>query len=113
MTLAHIDPFVARIGRTAPAACSLRQGYAFGAADAAVAGDERDAVDDARGGDELVRRIGTEVEARGCAADLEVNRPDMNPVERVQQTRRIQAQRNAAELRQLGDLPQHDRRDAP
>src|SRR5262249_10701585 len=81
--------------------------------DPTVPGHQGYPVHDAGGGDEFVGRIAPEVEASDGPADIQRQGPDVDTGERPFEIRVVEIHRNAVQLGQLSDLPQHDPRDAP
>jgi hypothetical protein len=69
-------------------------------------------VDDARGGDQLIRRVATNIKLRTGACDFARQRPHVQPGEHSNDFRIVQIDRDPAELGQLGDLPEDDGGDA-
>ena len=70
-------------------------------------------MNDAGGGDDLVGRIAAEIERNGRLTDVEAERPDMDTRKRPDKRHVLQVDLDAPQLREFGDLPQDDRRNAP
>lgn len=78
-----------------------------------IPGHEGHAVHEAGGGDDLVSGISTEIQRPDRATDIQRQRPQVDTAERPHEIPIVEIDLDAAELGQLGDLPEHDRRDAP
>ena len=70
-------------------------------------------MDDARCGDQLVGWIATHVKARACLGDLTSQGPDVNARQNPDDLGIVQVNFDSAQLCELGDLPEHNRGDAP
>ena len=65
---------------------------------------------DARGGNDLVRRIAGEVQAGRGTCDGEVDRPNMQTTQDAHHFPVVQVHTQPTELNELRQLPQHNRR---
>src|SRR2546428_6918489 len=74
---------------------------------------ERHAMDHAGRGDDLVRPVAPHVQVADGSADIEAQWPGVQPRQRTDKLGVVQVHGNPAELRELADLPQDDRRDTP
>lgn len=72
-------PTISRVRSLGSARRSARQRHELRAADLAIAGDQRDLVHEARGGDQLVSRIALEIEAGRGPSHGQVDGPDGYP----------------------------------
>ena len=88
-------------------------GYQFGFPDLPVSCYQWDAVDDTGCGDQFVREIAFEIQCGGLFADGQIQWPNLHPGKDPDELGRSDIYRNPAQLRQLGNLPQHDCRYAP
>ena len=82
-------------------------------ADAAVARHQRRAMNQTGGGDDPVGWIASKIQSADSPAYRQVQRPDMDAGKRPREIRRIDVQIDPSQLRQFGQLPNHDGRDAP
>jgi hypothetical protein len=71
------------------------------------------AMDEAGGGDQLVRRVRAHVQPGARLRDLRRNRPDVDGGQHPHHVRVIEVDLDPPQLRELGDLPTDDCGDAP
>ena len=68
---------------------------------------------DARRRDQLIRRIGTEVQTGRSASDGQIERPHVKTRERAPHLGVIEVQRDSPEVLELRQFPEDDDRNAP
>ncbi len=84
-----------------------------GLSDSAVPRQQRDSMDEARGRNEFVSWASLEIEMRGLDANSEINGPDVESRQSPDNFSVFKIHPDAANLDELRELPEHDRRDAP
>lgn len=94
-------------------AAASRHRHNSGLSDAAVPRQQRNSMNDARGRDELVGGVSLEIKTGGLDGNSEIDRPDVERRQRSHNFSILQIHRYPAELDELREFPEHDRRDAP
>jgi len=81
--------------------------------DSRIPRHEPHAVDEAGRRDDLIGGITTEIELPDRAAHIQREGPDVNPGQSSHKVRIIEIDLYSPQLRELADIPDHNRRDAP
>src|SRR5262245_57326254 len=92
---------------------SARERNQFRLEQRSVPRQKRNILDDARRRDQLICGIATDIEVSARPRNIAGQRPYVHAREHSDDIRIVEVERDSAQLRQLGDLPENDRRNAP